>query len=233
MYVNSLLFITAAAIMFNGPGLTSQEICKATIYLCIAFYVISKLLMCYFLIERVHAVRGPYTTRLTDSVWCFFMVLLAVGIAAIASIAFYKPVIEWAEGTCRFGLTPGLSIGLCIYDVVINFALTIIFVWLFQPLLAFGRPTNVPQWKQWMIRKVAPYAKHMPLNFLEVLPYRQTLTRELVNAREKVVKKTLVGSVLIVIPTVVNMTILYVDDGKELGWLCLTLCIIDGWSALF
>lgn len=230
LYFEALVFVVSAAIMNSGIGLTSHYTCSTAIYLCIAFYVTSKILMYYFLIERVHAVRGPFTRRLTDWVWCFFMFVLFVGITILAILAFLKPEIEWDGDKCHIGLPPKTSMTLCIYDIVINFSLTFTFLWLLRPLLAFGRPTQVPLWKQWLSEKLAPYAWLIPFKLPEIPPYRQTITRELVKAREKLVRKTLIGSILVIMPTIANLMILYVLNGQEMAWLCLTLCTTDGMS---
>lgn len=233
LYVDALLFVIATAVMNSGIGLTSHKICSAAICLCIAFYITSKVLMYYFLIERAHAVRGPYMQRLTDWVWCLFMFVLLVGITILATLAFLNPVIEWKGGKCHIGLPPKTSIVLCIYDIIINFSLTGVFLWLLRPLLAFGRPTDVPIWKRCLIEKLASYAWLMQFRLPDIPAYRLTLTREVVKARENLVRKTLIGTILVVIPTIVNLSILYVVGGKEMGWLCLTLCTSDGTLPFF
>lgn len=73
----------------------------------------------------------------------------------------------------------------------------------------------------------------MPFSLPEIPAYRQTLTREIVKARENLVRKTLIGSILVVFPTIANLSLLYVVGGKEMGWLCLTLCTSDGTSLLY
>lgn len=148
LYVDALFVVVAAAITNSGIGLTSHNTCRSAIYLCTSCYVTSKVLMYYFLIERAHAVRGPYSWRLRDLMWVPFMFVLLVGITILAVLALLAPVIEWKGGKCHIGLQPKTSIVLCIYDIIINFSLTGIFLWLLRPLLAFGRPTNVPIWKQ-------------------------------------------------------------------------------------
>jgi hypothetical protein len=232
LYVDAIFFVVAAAIMHSGIGLTSQSVCRSAVYLCISFYVTSKVLMYYFLIERAHAVRGPHSRRLTDWVWVLFMFVLLVGITILAVLSLLDPEIEWRRGKCHIGLPPKTSIVLCIYDIIINFSLTGIFLWLLRPLLAFGRPTNVPIWKLWLTEKLAPYTWLVPFRLPEIPAYRQTLTREIVKARENLVRKTLIGSILVVFPTIANLSLLYAVGGKEMGWLCLTLCTSDGTSLL-
>lgn len=45
---------------------------------------------------------------------------------------------------------------------------------------------------------------------------------------EKLVAKSLVGAVLVVLPTVLNLAFLVKLQGRELGWLCLSICTLDG-----
>jgi hypothetical protein len=45
---------------------------------------------------------------------------------------------------------------------------------------------------------------------------------------EALLWKSFVGSLLVMLPTVANLAALYSLHGRELGWLCLTICTFDG-----
>jgi hypothetical protein len=54
IYVDSLVFIFATAILEHGLGLNSNMgVCGAAILLCLACYLSTKLLIYYFLVEKV------------------------------------------------------------------------------------------------------------------------------------------------------------------------------------
>lgn len=44
-YISAMTFIIAAAIVHNGLGITTNEVCKAAIRLCLLFYTASKVSM--------------------------------------------------------------------------------------------------------------------------------------------------------------------------------------------
>jgi hypothetical protein len=58
IYADSLVFILATAILEHGLGLNSNiSVCGAAILLCLACYLSTKLLIYYFLIEKVVRAR--------------------------------------------------------------------------------------------------------------------------------------------------------------------------------
>lgn len=89
IYVDSLVFIFATAILEHGLGLNSNmSVCGAAILLCLACYLSTKLLIYYFLVEKVvraiaaisnyfltnnskYVVRAVSTPRLKSKLWCF------------------------------------------------------------------------------------------------------------------------------------------------------------------
>jgi hypothetical protein len=89
IYIDSLVFIFATAILEHGLGLNSNMgVCGAAILLCLACYLSTKLLIYYFLVEKVvraiaaisdyfitnnskYVVRAVSTPRLKSKLWCF------------------------------------------------------------------------------------------------------------------------------------------------------------------
>lgn len=45
---------------------------------------------------------------------------------------------------------------------------------------------------------------------------------------DRLIARSLVGAVLVLIPTAANLVIMFALRGKELGWLCLLICTVDG-----
>lgn len=44
----------------------------------------------------------------------------------------------------------------------------------------------------------------------------------------KLVIRSLCGSVMVLVPTIINLVLIYCWRGKEQGWLCFTVCTLDG-----
>lgn len=89
IYIDSLVFTFATAILEHGLGLNSNiGVCGAAILLCLACYLSTKLLIYYFLVEKVvrstsetfnclsansykYIIRAVSTSRLKSKLWCF------------------------------------------------------------------------------------------------------------------------------------------------------------------
>lgn len=91
IYTDSLVFTFATAILEHGLGLNSNiGVCGAAILLCLACYLSTKLLIYYFLVEKVvrtdgnltifncsmannckYIIRAVSTSRLKSKLWCF------------------------------------------------------------------------------------------------------------------------------------------------------------------
>ncbi|KAF2434903.1 hypothetical protein EJ08DRAFT_569705, partial [Tothia fuscella] len=233
MYITGLNFVAAGAIIETGMGMNSPILCRAGTYICLSFYLISKVLMYMFIVERAHSIRAPYTRRFHDWVWCGWMGVLVVGFTSLSVLAFMQPVAALGDddGKCRIGLPRTASIVLVMFDIFINFSLTGVFLWLLRPLLAFHQ-TSDPERRSYFRHRLLKYLESAccwtPFKFSRSNgPYRPALNTSLVKAVEVLVWKTFVGTVLIVIPTIVNLSLLYRMGGREQGWMCFTICTID------
>jgi hypothetical protein len=239
LYMAAIVFVGAAAIMETGVGINSPALCNAGSYMCVALYCLNKVLMYMFLIERAHSIRAPYTRRLKDWVWLTWMLVLGVGFPLLVGLAFFSPLkgLSPADQKCRIGLPRKVSITLVIFDTWINFSLTAVFIWLLRPLLAFHQ-TNDPNassyFRHWFRKTFNTVGVWIPFKFPQSSgPYHQPVNQSLVRAVEWLVWKTLAGTVLIVIPTIANLSLLTVMGGREQAWLCFTICTADGASQLF
>jgi hypothetical protein len=233
LYVTAIVFVASTAILQIGIGINEDIICNAGSYMCITFYILNKALMYMFMIERAHSIRAPYTRRLKDYVWCFWMLFSGVGFAVIVVLAFIYPHKGTTpDHTCRLGLPKGVSIALVLYDTGINFSLTAVFIWLIRPLLAFHRtsdPNSKSCFRDRLTKSFNTACGWIPTIRLPNSggPYHQTVNQSLVNAVEWLVWKTLAGTVLIVMPTIANLVTLTAMGGKELAWVCFTVCTAD------
>ncbi|TKA61372.1 hypothetical protein B0A55_12014 [Friedmanniomyces simplex] len=138
LYAFGILFNIAAALSISGTfKLTRDKDCRGAMYVCLVFYVATKTCVQLFLIERAHAARARSLKRLQDWVWLVFMFILIVGFGTIAILAFMAPVgvVDPHDKQCRIGLPRTSVLVLMTYDILINIALTVVFIVLLLPLL--------------------------------------------------------------------------------------------------
>ncbi|KAJ6600886.1 hypothetical protein B0H10DRAFT_692409 [Mycena sp. CBHHK59/15] len=132
--LDSYLFLFSTGLLIFGVGLEITEAaCSAGIYLCVAFYTSSKVLIYAFLTEKVYIVWGNGRRRLRTPVCivCFATVALYVAVVIalfFGRISHFRP----SDGACVIGLRPTATISLLTYDLYINVLLTTLFLW---PLL--------------------------------------------------------------------------------------------------
>jgi hypothetical protein len=170
--------------------------------------------------------RAPYMRRTQDWIWLIGMLSIAGGFGSIAICGFLWPLadISSRDGRCRIGLPFKVTIPLLSFDVVINTALTATFIYLLRPLLRFGGMANsaVPAslFSKGLRRILKRSARRRSMEMYPVNVHFLT-------SIEALLWKTFIGSLLVVLPTVANLAALYSLHGRELGWLCLTICTFD------
>jgi hypothetical protein len=235
LYVSALNFVASAAIVETGMGMNSPSICRAGTLFCLSFYLLSKILMYMFIVERAHSIRAPYIGRLKDWVWVFWMSILGGGFVTLAVLSFLKPIAEVSrgDGKCRIGIPKSSSMTLVLFDIIINFSLTGVFLWLLRPLLAFHQTSNPDSrsyFRHRIMKALQKACSWFPIRLSQSEPYRPALNTHLVKTVEWLVWKTLIATILTVIPTIVNLSLLYHMGGREQGWLCFMICTVDGES---
>ncbi|UPX12456.1 uncharacterized protein EKO05_0003002 [Ascochyta rabiei] len=226
-----MVFVFSAAVVESGLGLSSLKVCRGAVLLCLSFYMLSKVLMYLFLVERVHALRAPFVKRVRDWVCVTGFILVVVGFTSIAVVAFIKPLAEVSaiDGRCRIGIPRHTTLPLLLYDVSLNILLTSVFIHLSSPLVRSGKPSAA-----------AFPATHLTIclgnmcggsradnSLLQANRGNQAATKKM----ERMLLRTFVGSVLVMIPTIGNVAALTALQGRELGWVCLIACSSDGSSA--
>lgn len=187
-----------------------------------------------FLVERAHAIRAPYMRRRSDFIWLVGIFFIAAGFGSIAICGFIWPISDMSkvDGRCRIGLPLKVTIPLLTFDVIINTALTGIFIYLLRPLLRWTlrprtilnepeRPRTGKRIRNMLGGSNAPSTSATITDFYRI---NHTLHKSI----EVLLWKTLIGCVLVMLPTVGNLAALYIMKGRELGWLCLTICSCDG-----
>jgi len=113
------------------------------------------------------------------------------------------------------------------YDTFVNLFLTGVFIYLLRPLLRFGTPSSSPYWgshARTLVRRLVGVSLHSA----HEMENGYILNTGRLQAVEKLVWKSLIGAFVVLLPTIANLAILFVMGGRELGWLCLTVCTLDG-----
>jgi hypothetical protein len=191
-----------------------------------------------FLLERARIVRSPFMPRLKDYLWLPGIIIIVGGFGTIAIIGYTSPIAELSalDGRCRIGLPMKVSFPLLSFDVCVNFLLTGVFLWLLRPVLNFhGLGTLGEVCENRVTRAVK---RRLGLgnrdarsgNSSEEEDYDgNQKMRNAINKNIKILLwKSLIGSACVMVPTVANMSQFYIMKGRELGWICLTICTLDG-----
>jgi len=171
--------------------------------------------------------RAPYMCRTRDWIWLVGMLVIAAGFGSIAITGFIWPIADLSstDGRCRIGLPLKVTIPLVAFDASINTALTGIFVYLLRPLLHFSGLPNTPEPASRLTKGIGRILKNMPhANVPRISPVNQNFFKSI----EDLLWKSLLGSVLVMLSTISNLAIVCWMRGRELGWLCLTICSVDG-----
>ncbi|OAL50872.1 hypothetical protein IQ07DRAFT_643014 [Pyrenochaeta sp. DS3sAY3a] len=226
LYFFSMSFVLSAALVESGLGLSTLRVCHGAIMLCLAFYVSSKVIMYLFLVERAHALRAPYMRRGRDWLWVVGTLTIAVGFGTIAVAGFVWPTadISVIDGRCRIGLPRYVTIPLLTFDIVINVCLTLIFVYLLSPLVRAGSLPTSAFPASHFTKCLARYVRRARTRAsVDLRPANQDAAKKI----EKLLWRTFIGSCLVLIPTAGNLASLTSLKGRELGWVCLTICTFD------
>ncbi|CAE6489000.1 unnamed protein product [Rhizoctonia solani] len=187
VFLDSWLFLFSTGILIGGVGMSSTFInCALGIYACILLYAGSKILIYWFLIEKVHVVwGGTHQPRLRSKVYWGCLLTMApyaviVILMFIGRVAYFRD-----DRACIIGLQKYASLSLLIYDLYINIFLTGMFLW---PLFR-SRLSN-------------PKIKKMAL-------------------------RTLVAAFAALTTSTINIAVLTIMHGQQLGWVCLGSCGTD------
>lgn len=200
IFIDSWFFLFAAGLLISGIGMSlNARSCEAGIFLCIVLYAISKILIYWFLVEKVHLVHPhPSHSRRSSPAYriCMLFVVgygIIIIIAIHSRIAFIRnghqispvsdPTIN--DGACIIGLGRTGSMSVLVYDLILTVFINIMFL---HPLY---KSSNLP-----------PRVK-------------------------AIAKRTLIAASVALVTSAVNICILTILHGEELGWICLASCGAD------
>ncbi|KAH7087687.1 hypothetical protein FB567DRAFT_442309, partial [Paraphoma chrysanthemicola] len=182
-----------------------------------------------FLVERAHALRAPYMRRTKDWLWIVGASSIVFGFGGIAVVAFMWPLsdISAVDGRCRMGLLRRVTMPILAFDVVINILLTIVFIYLLNPVIR----SNSLSLSGCSASRVADYIGSCCRKSRKKGVQLRTANPHVARRLKKLLWRTFIGSCLVLIPTAGNLAQLTVLQGRELGFVCLTICTLDvTWS---
>ncbi|KAK1052476.1 hypothetical protein LTR74_016497 [Friedmanniomyces endolithicus] len=238
LYTFGILFNIAAALSISGTfNLTREKDCRGAMYVCLVFYVATKTSL----------------KRLQDWIWLLFMFVLIVGFGTIAILAFMAPVgiLDPIDKQCRIGLPRTSVMVLMTYDILINIALTAVFVALLLPLLrstpnsARARLLQSPTHSQNLKMHAPRHQKSVESTLSgtsssgstdtapSISHYTPTVTMDTTardaqaNRLRMLIGKSTFGAVVMLTATILNLAFLYKYRGAEHGWICFASCLID------
>lgn len=181
--------------------------------------------------ERAHALRAPFKRRFHDWLWIAGTCLVLVGFGGVGVASCMRPVADMStvDGQCRIGIPRYITIPLVAYDIGINVLLTMVFVYLLSPLVRNDALPVKAFPATRLTRCISSLCKRSKAKtgMLSANEGNQHAAKKL----EKLLWKTFIGSVLVMMPTAGNFLALSALGGRELGWLCMTTCTLDGSSA--
>ena len=135
------------------------------------------------------------------------------------------------DGRCRIGIPRYTTIPLLLYDVILNILLTLVFVYLLSPLIRSGTLSA----KKFPASRLTTCLSNIcgrlnpSNNLIEINRCNQLVVKKI----ERLLLRTFIGSILVMLPTVGNMTALSALRGRELGWVCLVACSFDSLFTAF
>ena len=164
--------------------------------------------------------------RTHDWLWLTGTLIIVVVFGAIAVAGFVWPIASMSptDGRCRIGLPRFVTIPMLSFDVVINILLTLVFVYLLSPLVRAGSLSTAAFPVSRFTTSLGSLCSRSSARIgLDICPNDHLRAKRI----EKLLWRTLIGSCLVLVPTVGNMAILTSLKGRELGWVCLTACSFD------
>lgn len=149
------------------------------------------------------------------------MVMVIASFLGVAINAYLKPIIEMqSDGRCHMGIPGRASIPFMVVDIGVNAVLTAVFFYLLRPVVKLHGLNTIS----------GVFARHSARHSNTPQARKETSIQRNIRI---LLWKSLLGSMLIMLPTIANMVQFYITHGRELALLCLSLCVADvSWDAV-
>jgi uncharacterized protein involved in cysteine biosynthesis len=154
-------------------------------------------------------------SRYKDPLWLWSTLVVAGSLSAATIAGFVKPLYSFfQDGRCHIGLQRYSSIPLLTCDIIVNVYLTLVFVYLMSPLIKGSRHPGsfyASSLTNWVRNSFSRASKKAAVDLHRA---NQVMAQKV----EKLLFKTLVGCVLVILPTVGNLAAMCILVGKELAF---------------
>ncbi|KAH9863623.1 hypothetical protein J1614_009555, partial [Plenodomus biglobosus] len=223
----SIVFILAVGIKTAGLGISTESQCQGAIWLCIALYGASKMLLYLFLLERIHIVRAPFIDRSRDPIYVVGT-FLTVGVnAAIMAYEFKDPITELSRetGLCRIGVQPHAAIAIMVFDTMLNIALTAIFAWQVRPAIKAD-----PARTLWYPDRAGSEQRLSRRRRVRCMFRERTAGLRRMSMRRSIrimLIRNVVGSSLLLVITATNNIVYLTWSSANKSHICLLMCMSD------
>ncbi|KAH8632717.1 nb-arc and ankyrin-like protein [Alternaria alternata] len=169
-----------------------------------------------FLVERAHVLRAPYAPRYKDVLWLLSTIAIVVLLGAICIASFVSPkyVLSDVDGRCHVGLQRYAAIPLLACDIVINLYLTTVFIYLLSPLVEDNTKSGTGVVKRVTLRISKTFGRVQQKATMDLHRSNKALVKRV----EILLRKTLIGCVLVILPTGGNLAALCILVGKQLAF---------------
>ena len=170
-----------------------------------------------FFVERIHIARAPFFRRSRDWIYltCMALVLIVLVAQSVNAYTHSYTKIRESDGRCLFGIPREVSIPGLVVDMVGGVSLTGLFFYLLRPVIYVDRSRPVSGMLRSSRIREALAAQN---NSFETSIQRNIRT---------LLWKSIIGGILVTIPTTANMIQFTITDGKEPGMICLSICVLD------
>jgi hypothetical protein len=164
-------------------------------------------------VERIHVVRAPFVNKRKDKIYLGCMTMIVVMYSSVAINSYINHVTELREsdGRCHFGIRGTVSIPFTVVNFFTDMVLTGVFFYLLRPV---ARTPSIPS-----LGSTSSKDDHPAHGGTDTQARKDIRT---------LLWKSIIGSLLIEIPTAANMIQFVITKGEELGMICLMICLIDG-----
>lgn len=246
LYTTALLLIYIELILSTNSLIASNPAaCLAGTILDIGFFFAFKLLLHLFLLERVRLTRAAtHQNRLRDWTWTIPMAVLGSGFAALGVAGFRFLYHGYDGDTCSLGFPDAVAVSLLTFDIAISISLTGLFVWLLRaPFRLQAQPPparlrNDPQnasFSSANLKRLCIRIRGLDTNSSDndsdlnasgpaFTTPRNSFSNPSMNL---LIKKTLIGALLVYAPFVTNLAFLVTFRGMEKDWICFVACTVD------
>jgi len=226
--------------MYNGIGLTTTfTTCRSSIVICFIWYGLNRAGLIFFFIERAHNIRSSELERRKDWIWivgstytgviCMVIFVLAMGF----STASFGNSTDAPE--CRIGIPNHWLITLAAAGALNDFMVFGIYLWLLRPLTGkrFIVQENVDSPDTLNVASpqyITLKSQTGALRSQDSTPLPEQITSETpaIFRLKALIKKSIFGLCMMIPMETFNFVYFIVARGMEMGWVCFTICTVDG-----